>query len=186
MHSRHHDTLVILAAIGTLTVAYLAALLFLADPEPTTTEPQQRNVAAPARDAQSPSRGYARTAPPRPPAAGPVRATETATSPAPVVSDKPSRGKPAGTGAWPSTGLTPVLRCIRQQESEGNYRVVAWYNGRRYTGAWQFADPTWEWVTGLPAPASDYPKNVQDNAALELWAGGDGADQWQTAAGCGA
>lgn len=90
--------------------------------------------------------------------------------------------QPVSTDA--NNGFTDVQRCIRRHESHRDYNVVAYYNGVRYSGAWQFADATWEWVTGLPAPASSYSKAVQDKAFLKLWNNGAGASHWSTAEGC--
>lgn len=52
------------------------------------------------------------------------------------------------------------------------------------SGRYQFLDGTWEWVTGLPGPASAYAPEVQDAAFLELWADGAGASHWSETEAC--
>ena len=84
----------------------------------------------------------------------------------------------------PVVGLTDAMLCVSEAESGGDYQAEN--PDSSASGAWQFIDSTWESVTGLPAPASAYPRDVQDAAAVELWAGGAGAGHWVTASGCGA
>lgn len=52
------------------------------------------------------------------------------------------------------------------------------------SGYFQFLNGTWEWVTGLPAPASAYPLEVQYAAFLELWDEGRGASHWNPSRYC--
>lgn len=52
------------------------------------------------------------------------------------------------------------------------------------SGAFQFIDGTWEWVTGLPAPAKDYPLLVQIWAFDLLWDNGRGAAHWEETRHC--
>ena len=51
-------------------------------------------------------------------------------------------------------------------------------------GAYQFEFGTWHALTGLPAPAEDYPASVQDAAALRLYAQ-RGWEPWTTRYVCG-
>ena len=67
--------------------------------------------------------------------------------------------------------------CIRAHESGGNYAVGG-------GGAYQFEFGTWHGLTGLPAPAQDYPPSVQDAAALRLYAE-RGWEPWTTRFVCG-
>ena len=79
-----------------------------------------------------------------------------------------------------SDWVDSVRLCIRQRESHGNYRIVSrgTYKGMHAYGAYQFQDPTWHSVTGLPGHASDYPPAVQDAAFLKLFANGKGKSNW--------
>lgn len=52
------------------------------------------------------------------------------------------------------------------------------------SGLFQFIDGTWESVTDLPAPASDYPYSVQLRAFETLWADGAGAHHWAPSQHC--
>lgn len=73
-------------------------------------------------------------------------------------------------------------------------RKVAWCESRYVnsaspatstaSGYFQFLNGTWEWVTGLPAPASAYPLEVQYAAFLELWDEGRGASHWNPSRYC--
>jgi hypothetical protein len=67
--------------------------------------------------------------------------------------------------------------CIRAHESGGNYSEGG-------GGAYQFEFATWHGLTGLPAPAQDYPPSVQDAAALRLHAQ-RGWEPWTTRYVCG-
>lgn len=78
--------------------------------------------------------------------------------------------------------LPPVAHAIRRCESGGNYQAKNPISSA--SGAWQFIDATWEWVTGLPAPANAYPPHVQDQAFLALWDGGDGWRHWEPSIAC--
>jgi hypothetical protein len=79
---------------------------------------------------------------------------------------KRTRGTPPG-GVWD---------CIRQLESGNNYSTPG-------GGAYQFLDSTWHSL-GYSGTASDYPPEVQDQAAIELQQRA-GWDQWTTAPRCG-
>jgi hypothetical protein len=89
---------------------------------------------------------------------------------------------------WFSSGtwLPPVMVDVRHCESGGDYRAE---NGRSSaSGAWQFLNGTWSAVTGLPAPASAYPRHVQDWAAALLLTRLDGdpgrSMGWRASARC--
>ena len=83
----------------------------------------------------------------------------------------------SGGGSDATSTDTPDWTCIRQHESNGNY---AEGNG----GAYQFELGTWTALTGLPAPAEDYPSAVQDAAALKLYSQ-RGWEPWTTRYVCG-
>ena len=68
------------------------------------------------------------------------------------------------------------MSVVAECESGGN--LTAKNPRSTASGLYQFLDSTWEWVTGLPAPASAYPKAVQDSAFRKLWADGSGASHW--------
>ncbi len=90
---------------------------------------------------------------------------------------------PAATSAPPAAAsdatstATADWACIRQHESGGNY-------GEGGGGAYQFEFGTWNSLTGLPAPAEDYPAATQDAAALRLYAE-RGFEPWTTRWVCG-
>ena len=84
---------------------------------------------------------------------------------------------PAGGVSDATSTNTPDWACIRQHESGGNYSIG---NG----GAYQFELGTWTGLTGLPAPAEDYPAAVQDSAALKLYSQ-RGWQPWTTRYVCG-
>lgn len=52
------------------------------------------------------------------------------------------------------------------------------------SGAWQFVDSTWQWVTGLQPPARAYPRAIQRAAFDKLWDGGRGASHWAPSRSC--
>jgi len=84
---------------------------------------------------------------------------------------------PAGSGSDATSTNTPHWACIRQHESGGNYAEGG-------GGAYQFEFSTWHGLTGLPAPAQDYPPSVQDAAALKLFSQ-RGWQPWTTRYVCG-
>ncbi|MCP3891646.1 MAG: hypothetical protein GY702_22675 [Desulfobulbaceae bacterium] len=76
-----------------------------------------------------------------------------------------------------------VMLAIRGCESGGDYGVKNAHSSA--SGAWQFLTGTWEWVTGTPAPASAYPPEVQDAAAVRLMTmAGGGSSHWSESRGC--
>ena len=170
-HDQWHDWKVAAAAIGTLALIWLISELTDYDPPapvPPAAEqpgPSDRRTAA----QLSASRSDQRTAP-SPSVRGGAPSTPATSS------ERGSKGDVAG--------FTATQRCIRNAESGGNYRAENPTSSA--SGAWQFIDSTWESVTGLPAPASSYPRQVQDAAFRKLWAGGAGAGHWVTASRCGA
>jgi len=81
------------------------------------------------------------------------------------------------------TTNTPTWACIRQRESQDNYREPG-------GGAYQFINSTWTAITGLQPPAQDYSPSTQNAAALseyqyaqKVW--GNGFEPWSTAPLCG-
>lgn len=70
---------------------------------------------------------------------------------------------------------------LRQCESANNYRALS--SGGRFRGAYQFSQPTWDWVAGQVAPQLvgvdpiDAAPGDQDNMALNLYRM-RGAGQW--------
>lgn len=52
------------------------------------------------------------------------------------------------------------------------------------SGWFHFLDGTWEWVTGLPAPASAYPLDVQLDAFEKLWDDRAGMSHWEPSRSC--
>jgi len=84
---------------------------------------------------------------------------------------------PAAGGSDATSTNTADWACIRQHESGGNYAEGG-------GGAYQFEFGTWNSLTGLPAPAEDYPPSVQDGAALKLYAE-RGFEPWTTRYVCG-
>jgi hypothetical protein len=105
-------------------------------------------------------------------AAAAPAAARTVATPAPAPLPVPVAG-----GSDATSTNTPDWACIRQHESGGNYSIG---NG----GAYQFELSTWTALTGLPAPAEDYPAAVQDSAALKLYSQ-RGWEPWTTRYVCG-
>jgi hypothetical protein len=91
-------------------------------------------------------------------------------APAPAPATAPGSGDASSTN-------TADWACIRAHESGDNYSE---HGG----GAYQFELGTWRGLTGLPAPAEDYPASVQDAAALRLYAE-RGWEPWTTRYVCG-
>jgi Transglycosylase-like domain len=121
---------------------------------------QRAQAAAQAAAAQAQARAAAAAAAQ---AAAPVPA-----APAPAPAAGGSDGSSTNTADW---------ACIREHESGDNYSE---HGG----GAYQFEQGTWQSLTGLPAPAQDYPPAVQDSAALRLYAE-RGWEPWTTRYVCG-
>lgn len=91
--------------------------------------------------------------------------------------------RPSLLAAEPSIETAPLMA-----------RKIAWcesrWDGRAKnpnssaSGYFQFIDSTWESVTGLPAPARDYPYSVQLEAWETLWDEGRGAHHWSPSEHC--
>jgi hypothetical protein len=94
-----------------------------------------------------------------------------------AVSQQQAARAAAQQGSDATSTNTPHWACIRAHESGGNY-------GEGGGGAYQFEFATWHGLTGLPAPAQDYPPSVQDAAALKLFAQ-RGWEPWTTRYVCG-
>jgi len=105
-----------------------------------------------------------------------ARAATPPTTPAPQVQPA-ALPAPAVGGSDATSTNTADWACIRQHESGGNYSEGG-------GGAYQFEFGTWSSLTGLPAPAQDYPPSVQDAAALKLYAE-RGFEPWTTRYVCG-
>lgn len=85
------------------------------------------------------------------------------------------------------------MRRIRSCESGPNgYATHGWafdydYTNRNPTstasGAWQFLRGTWRSTTGLSGNASDYPRAVQDAAAMRLYRA-SGTSPWNASRPC--
>lgn len=56
--------------------------------------------------------------------------------------------------------------------------------GSSASGYFQFIDSTWEWVTGLDAPAKHHSFDVQLEAFYTLWDEGRGASHWEPSRYC--
>jgi len=116
--------------------------------------------------------------------AGRLEAVRRANQPPPAAA--PRAPGPAGNATGPATTAAPkpaasasvaeTFACIRQLESGNNYKSPG-------GGAYQFLDSTWHSL-GYTGTASDYPPEVQDEAALRLLAR-SGWGQWTTAPLCG-
>lgn len=65
--------------------------------------------------------------------------------------------------------------CVMMRESGGNPTAVNPSSGA--SGKWQFMTATWANYGGYPTAASA-PESVQDERAVQLWAGGAGAGHW--------
>ena len=83
----------------------------------------------------------------------------------------------SGGGSDATSTNTADWACIREHESNDNY-------GEGDGGAYQFEFGTWIALTGLSAPAEDYPPAVQDAAALKLYSQ-RGWEPWTTRYVCG-
>ena len=116
---------------------------------------------------------------------GGVGARPSPASPTPKLATpiRPSLITAAETSlrATVSAAVSP-LEAIRWCESRDDYHAEN--PDSSASGAFQFIDSTWRWVTGLRPPASAHPRPVQDAAFRRLWDGGDGADHWAPSSHC--
>ena len=131
---------------------------------------QARRDAEAARAGSSRQAQAAAAAPPTTAAPAPRPGAVTTAPPAPTTS---APRKPAPES---SASVDETFACIRQLESGNNYKSPG-------GGAYQFLDSTWHSL-GYTGTASDYPPEVQDEAALRLLAR-SGWGQWTTAPLCG-
>lgn len=108
----------------------------------------------------------------------------------PSVTPGTAPGSP-GPDAVP---LPPVAAAIAACESGeidadgrpvlGTYSLTAANPESSARGKYQAVTATWEWVTGLPAPASAYPEHVQDQFFVDLWDDGRGSSHWDASRWC--
>jgi hypothetical protein len=106
--------------------------------------------------------------------------TTTSNPPITTTTSPPTRAPAISksiTGSDATSTDTPDWSCIRLLESGDNYSD---YGG----GAYQFADGTWQSITGLAGPAEDYAPRTQDAAALRLY-NEKGFESWGTRFACG-
>lgn len=167
-------------------------LLFgaLGAPMVARPDPQERvSAARPALSAGVPHRddvaGPTTTDPPTPPA----------TDPPPSTTTPPSPKRKASVSATPAVNYSSMEPCggdlppcwVKQRESKGDYGAYnptgcRWYSkdGALHEGcwgAWQFGSE-WEGKLGLPQDLSTATPEQQDDAARQLWNGGDGCHNW--------
>lgn len=105
-----------------------------------------------------------------------------------VVAEEPVADKPISEPHTHSSVELPeiaskVATC-ESGDGQGTYSLTAKNPNSSASGKYQFIDSTWEWVTGLPAPASAHPELVQDQAFIDLWDDGDGASHWAPSRSC--
>ena len=164
-------------------------------PSPTVSAPVPSTTTTTLPPAPPPSSSI-------PPAPASVPATPQATSPPSLapLSGPPDANCPpdvftgsgvtcaqwAGAQAWAES---PVVECIRQHESGGDYSTNT---GNGYSGAYQDMPGTWNGAAdaaglGSYAIGEAYlaPPIVQDVVNYQVFLSG-GWGQWSTAAGCGA
>lgn len=87
------------------------------------------------------------------------------------------------TDGWTQYAEPPprTERIERLVQCESGDRAMAKNKRSSASGTFQFIDSTWEWVTGLSAPARKYPLYIQRQAFDRLWADGAGASHWECA-----
>lgn len=91
----------------------------------------------------------------------------------------PSLPVPVADGA---TDLPPIAIAVAECESDNV--LDAKNPNSSASGPYQFTDGTWTWVTGLEPPARAHPRHVQDQAFLDLWDDGAGAEHWDETREC--
>ena len=164
-----------LAAIASLLIVWWAAETFMSDtPSPATPSPML--TVNPAERSPDASRGFERVPLP----------TLAARHGHPPTTPTAATGTGKVTAAVVGTTLSPVMRCIRWNESRGNYRAV---EASGHYGAWQLASEysdTWATKYGVPQyanlTADQWPAWAQDQVAVGLFDDWPGA--WSTYAGC--
>lgn len=97
-----------------------------------------------------------------------ARAERTAAAAAAPVASAPVSVSGACGGSLPPC-------CVMMRESGGSPTAVNPSSGA--SGKWQFMTATWANYRGYPTAASA-PESVQDERAVQLWAGGAGAGHW--------
>lgn len=142
-------------------------------PDPTRPHP-----ARPGADGPTSGRLDRASAPRRTPATVPHGQPATPPHPRPSLVTAAARTD----GEAVRAALPAVALAIRWCESRDDYQAENPTSSA--SGAWQFIDSTWTWVTGLQPPASAYPRHVQDAAFLALWDDGRGATHWNASRAC--
>lgn len=99
----------------------------------------------------------------------------------PVVIQAPPAPEPVVQAAA-TEDLPAIAYAVAECESGGDYQAENPISTA--SGAYQFVNATWTWVTDLPPPASSYSENIQDAAFLELWNDGEGWQHWSETYDC--
>lgn len=97
------------------------------------------------------------------------------------------------TGHWTGVFLPTIMKRVRSCESGANgYSSHGWAFDSNYgetnpnstaSGAWQFLNSTWHYVTGLPGRMKNYSKAKQDWAAMKLYHS-EGLRPWYASKSC--
>lgn len=140
---------------------------------------------APARASLAVSKPLASLAPALP-TPGPLQAPQRRLRPREKPLPRASRSR-ASRERSESVGVPYILTRVRGCESgngptsPGNYRLGNPVSSA--SGAYQFLDSTWAYVTHLPPPASAYSKETQDWAAVKLYHS-EGLTPWNESRYC--
>lgn len=91
-------------------------------------------------------------------------------------------------GYCKSVEVTPEVIAITSCESgDGhNWGTIKWdaVSHTNDTGAFQFNDLTWEWLSGKKERAKDAPQSKQLEMFYKLWNNGYGWKHWVSSKGC--
>lgn len=84
--------------------------------------------------------------------------------------------------------VEPAVIAITSCESgDGhNFGTISWdaVSHTNDTGAFQFNDRTWRWLTGREDRAKDAPQSIQLDAFYKLWNNGYGYTHWSASQRC--